>query len=560
MAAHPPRGWLLACCALAALLAPDGARADSLVAELARETPISAYGGALAWSAYDEATRRYALMIRQGARTAAAPVATAKRAFDVSLGPDVRGRVVALYTRCRTAVHGCDVYRYGLRARSEQRLAAVSSPVLDEAWPAQWGDRIAFSRRIHARPASHRGRPRWCPTPFVKRLSSRAPSRRLDSRCGPTVGIAIRGQRIIQVTDNTGDSDVFLLHARGGAARLLGHGGSGEGGSSPFVSPNLSASALWLTRTGEREGVPEGFLRIDLPSGRMTTVRSNVPLAGRVARDERGSFWYLQGREPSIDDHGAPPFCESALDPCRLVRASASPFSAVTRVLLPRLRRLSPDAPYLTVFADEPVALRGDLTQPVVRASQLVAQRPVGAATLSLLVSTSFAADGALAPTGVTTRTDAAGRWSVVLHEPPPAAVLTIAALGTRLRSAAIQIVAESRMTLAAGGRTLTGTVSPPQPGRAVEIIRLLTDEQGLLPGEVARPGEARTCPFPTQPEYCDPAAWLTVEHVPLDATGTAFSTPVTTPGVYWSRLSRDGPGGAGTAFGGFSRAVTVAG
>jgi len=281
------RSPLVCATVLAALLAPAVARADSLVTELARDTPISAYGGALAWSAYDEASGRYSLVIRRGATTAAAAVATAGRAFDVSLGPDVRGRVVALYTRCRTATRGCDVYRYDLRTRRESRVRSVSSRAFDESWPAQWRDRVVVSRRIRTHVVSRldrrpdpsgRGPLAWCSTPYVKTLSS----------------------------------------------RTLAHGGEGEGGYSPFISPNLSVSAVWLTRTGERDGEPQGFLRIDLPSGRITAVRPNLPVAGRLARDERGMFWYVQGPEPGFDDHQQPPFCVSSLDPCRLVRASAS--------------------------------------------------------------------------------------------------------------------------------------------------------------------------------------------------------------------------------------------
>src|SRR5687767_14059742 len=133
---------LAACCILAGLLAPSSAGADDIVADLARDTPISAYGGALAWSSYDEATQRYALVIRQGGDTAVARMPTAPRAFDVILGSDTRGRPVALYTRCRTATRGCDVYRYDLRTRREATLRSVSSASYDEAWPAQWRGRV----------------------------------------------------------------------------------------------------------------------------------------------------------------------------------------------------------------------------------------------------------------------------------------------------------------------------------------------------------------------------------------------------------------------------------
>lgn len=120
--------------------------------------------------------------------------------------------------------------------------------------------------------------------------------------------------------------------------RVLAHSPGGEGGSSPFSSPNQSGSAVWLTRTGVREGERTGFLRLDLPSGRLTVVDPNAPLAGRVARDERGTFWYVQAPEPGWDYHGEPPFCTSELQPCRLVHASASPFSSATRAVLPRLQ------------------------------------------------------------------------------------------------------------------------------------------------------------------------------------------------------------------------------
>jgi hypothetical protein len=79
---------------LTAATAP--AAADAVVATLERDTPVAAYGGVVAWSAFDASTDRYQLVLHQGGVTAAAPVAPAARPFDVSLGPDARGRVVAL--------------------------------------------------------------------------------------------------------------------------------------------------------------------------------------------------------------------------------------------------------------------------------------------------------------------------------------------------------------------------------------------------------------------------------------------------------------------------------
>ncbi len=442
------RASLIACCAvLGALPVPATAAADERVAELERDTPISAYGGALAWSTYDPATQRYSLTIRQGDGTAPARAATATHAFDVSLGPDSRGRVVALYTRCRIATRGCDVYRYDLRTRRESMLRTVSSPSFDEAWPAQWRGRIAFARRARTRVVDgydHRPDPRGrgplldCDIPYVKTITSGAPSRRLDrSHCGETTGIAIRRETIVQTTDVDqggagSESDVRRIATSGGAARILARSRGGEGGYSPFVSPSLSSSYVWLTRTGQRQQVRQGFVRIDLRSRRLTTVPAHVNLAGRVARDEQGDFWYVQGPEPHFDYHGDPPFCRSQLEPCRLVRASASPFSAIPRTLLARL--------HVAPAAGNPPVLQGELRRTIVRGAAVAGSQPVAGVALQLLRTPAIDQEGPFAQTGLTATSDAAGRFSFA---PPPASprpAYTVFAAASRIASRAVAL------------------------------------------------------------------------------------------------------------------------
>ena len=221
-----------------------------------------------------------------------------------------------------------------------------------------------------------------CDIPFVKTLSSRAPSRRLDrSPCGTTTGIAIQDATIVLVSGMSfggagSESQVRLLRASGGRGRVLARTGGGEGGFSPFLAPSLSSSSVFLTRTGRRQEVTQGFVRIDLRSRRLTTVPANINLAGAVARDERGRFWYVQGPEPELVSHGDPPFCFSPLEPCRLVRASASPFSDTPRTLLPRLGTSTGFDQYLIAFAADPPVLSGDLTRAVVRGGAIVRREP----------------------------------------------------------------------------------------------------------------------------------------------------------------------------------------
>jgi hypothetical protein len=540
-------------------VAPSSARADDVVASLPRSTPISAFGGALAWSDYDAAAARYVLVLQRGGRSERAPVANAARPFDVSLGPDERGRVVALYTRCRSATTGCDVYRYDLTSRGERKVGAVSSPDMDEAWPAQWRDHVTFVRRARTRVMSgydHRPAPRGkrgsvlmeCDVPYVRTLSAGGRSRRLDrSQCGSTTGMSIRATRIVQVSseDQGGagsETQVRLLRASGGASRILARAGGGEGGYSPFASASQSASAVYLTRTGNRR--PHDFLRIDLRSARLTALDPHVPLAGRVTRDERGRFWYVQGPEP--DENGAVgcPLRASAaaLQPCRLIRASSDPFGPSLRVLVLRLTLSPPGTGRIHGLYTDTLAISGDLRRDVVAHNTIVRRLPVAGAQLELLRNrpspTTF--DTPFDPTGASTRTDALGHWSFALPRPPALARLAVVARELGLATRAVDLSVDAAVTLTAVGRSLTGTVTPAQPGRAIVVERAA----GI-----------------------DPAtgyAWTNAGSVALSADGTAFSATAAGAGTYRATLPPDPNAGSPLAhpevYYGVSAPIQVAG
>ena len=452
---------LAPCVALGALIAPAPASADGVVAGLARATPIAAHGGVVAWSDYDGAAKRYRLVIRVGGASSPAPVADSVKPFDVSLGPDARGRVVALYSRCRRPDRGCDIYRYDIRARRERKLSSVSSSTHDEAWPVQWRDRIAFVRRARSwvrdiydpRPdpaAKRRGSTLLdCDVPYVRTLSARA-SRRLDrAGCGRTDGMSIRGDRIVQVTSfyldfNAAQSQVRVLRARGGSARVIANTTGGLDGVSSFVSPSQSATAVWLTRVGDRD--PQNILRIDLARaaqrpGRlrppMTEADPGAPLAGRVVRDDRGTFWYVQSAEPSFSEGEYSDDCV-ALQPCRLIQGSADPFSSTARTLAPRLRLSNaPYEPLAGRFADG-IALSGSLVRDVVRGHTAVAREPLAGIAVELLSSRRF--DGAYATTGLTARTDASGAWSFTLRAPLSDGYYVAVARGAGLASSIVEV------------------------------------------------------------------------------------------------------------------------
>jgi hypothetical protein len=509
---------------LAALVGPivlamaGAARADVMVAELTANVPIAAHGGWVAWSAYDSGTGRFRLMVApHGGAPAAAPVAGARRAFDVSLGPGTRGRTVALYTRCRQIDRGCDVYRYDLVSRRETRLAAVSSPQEDEAWPVQWGDRVAFVRR-HA--TGGRGEIEDCDVPFVKTLSSRAPSRRLDrGSCARVTGMSLRGTRLVEVTFGSSppatrfDSQVRLLDARGGAVRVLARQGSGEE-SNIFASPGQTARTIRVTRTGVHP--QPAFVGIDAASGRPTEVLAHANLTGPLAVDERGDTWYVEGGEFRGDD------CAHSPVPCRLVRASADPLSATERPLLASLTISSPSAATPAPVFGDPFVLSGRLARTIVSGSRVVRTEPIPGIRLELLrrVTVPGGTNERFEPTGVFATTGPGGSWSVSLAAPPaepwfsavtrtgaPEVPTTYAGRGT------VGTV-DARITLTVAGSSFAGTISPAQPGRTVKIQRLISRKC-----QTARDG-SKSCVD----------RWTTVGDAPVNAAGTAFAATI--PGL----------------------------
>jgi hypothetical protein len=419
----------------------------------------------VAWSDYDAATGRYRLVVDRGDQPAPAPIAASRRAFDVSLGPDARGRVVALYTRCRTANHGCDVYRYDVGARTERKVAAVSSAAREEAWPVQWRDRLAFVRRdrtyaVMDKHSDHELRPDprgkrgggtlvQCDVPYVKTLSARAASRRLDrGSCAPTTGLSIRHDRIVQVTDvhegpAGSETQVRVLRAGGGVARVLARSPGGEGGYSPFSSPNQSASAVWLTRTGVREGERTGFLRLDPALGTADGGQSERA-AGRPSRPRRTRNVLVC---PSARAAVGLPRRATVLH----VRAAALP--ARPRVREPVLIGHAGAATATAALGRGLARHHGTLQ----RADRVVrrphaggrAQGHGGASRAAWRRLARAAAQrrarGPLAATGLTTTTDQTGHWSFSLMLPPSRAYFVAVAHAMAIASRPVGAEAGSR-------------------------------------------------------------------------------------------------------------------
>lgn len=135
-------------------MAPAAARADTVLAEVFDDTPISSYGGLTAWSV-DQGDGSFRLVVHDGQAVRPVPVEPRTVPFDVDLWPGPDGAVVAAYSRCArepgpfedyTAGRGCDVFRYSFALGEEERLAGASTDQASEMLPSIWRDEVAFAR------------------------------------------------------------------------------------------------------------------------------------------------------------------------------------------------------------------------------------------------------------------------------------------------------------------------------------------------------------------------------------------------------------------------------
>jgi hypothetical protein len=238
-----PRTILLTLALATGLLAATAAAAsaDSLVATAPGARNLTANGGYLVWAQPSEGGR-WRLAVRAPDGTVTTPAIAAFGAPPAaqigSTGFAIANRrLLAVYSRCQgaSALVGCDVYAYDLRAGTEERIAALSSRTYSETAPSIELGRMAFVRRG--------GGPR--PGLYTYTLGSKSAPHRLSSI-------------LARETANNGSRVAYTYNSsRGGG--LVVRRLSGEGGvlvpesRQPTVprSPLLTRyNAAWLLQEG----------------------------------------------------------------------------------------------------------------------------------------------------------------------------------------------------------------------------------------------------------------------------------------------------------------------
>jgi hypothetical protein len=211
-----PRTSLLTLALATGLLAATAATAsaDSLVAAAPGARNVAANGGYLVW-AQPAAGGRWRLAVRAPDGTVTTPPIAdfgAPPAAQIgSTGYAIAGRrLLAVYSRCQgaSALAGCDVYAYDLRAGTEARIAALSSRTYSETAPSIELGRIAFVRRG--------GGPR--PGLYYYTLSSNTAPKRLSTTLARET--ATNGTRVAY-TYNSGRGGGLAVRRLSGADGVL---------------------------------------------------------------------------------------------------------------------------------------------------------------------------------------------------------------------------------------------------------------------------------------------------------------------------------------------------
>jgi hypothetical protein len=389
--------------AVLALIPAAPASADQAIAEIGRESPVAAYSGWQAWSSFDEASNRYTLTLRDpSGAVKSAPLAPSTTPWDVSLGPDAAGNVVAVYRSC--GADGCDVRRLNVATGRDQALRSVSSPRYDEATPAIWRSTVVFTRRI--------GR---CDVPYVKDLRSSKPSRRLlKSRCltTPAGQAAIRGSRIvISSTDlshaDSNDaglkiSELRLYSSRASGSEVIDRATFGEE-SNLFGQVALDARFAYTLHYGVHPAA--AFVRVPLAGGAPQEVRTFREVTGAFAKPSANGSLYVE-RQGFEEEAG----CDGFTDlPCRVVYAPSSPWLG-ERTLTPEASVAYTGQPRL----GQPLTFVGGVFQRTVAGNSIVRDTPLSGVTVELYRRVGTNPER-FEPTGARAVTNANGHFDIVL-------------------------------------------------------------------------------------------------------------------------------------------------
>jgi hypothetical protein len=257
-----PLAALVAVLALAAGAAP--AAAEQRLATEASPFTADAYGDVIAWSAYDAASKTYALrVLRDGAPVATSAVAPSAQPFDLDVGPGPDGAPLVVYSR-----RG-DIFQFDPAGGLEQPLAEVNTPGT-EVHPSIDRDALAFVRTLRGRKAR--------PTLYLRKGGDtrKQPRPRFKRTLAiEDVELSDRGLFVVYRTDivPTCCTTAVLYRVAGKRLRHVFRVGSGGANFGQLVTPSVVGRSVYFARTNEGSGQGNELFRYDLKTKRLFSAR-----------------------------------------------------------------------------------------------------------------------------------------------------------------------------------------------------------------------------------------------------------------------------------------------
>ena len=267
---------------------------------------MDSYRGVTVWSEQDLAgsgnlfappTRMaYRLTASIGGKRGRLPVRPRRAPFDVNLGPDGKGGVVAAYSRCGEAedqrgspyptwakARGCDLFRYDFSTGKETKIGGASTSQASETQPSIWKDEIAFVRTYTQR-SGRRGK---LPYLYVRKLgkgesSRQQPGGARSSNGGPR-RIDLYGRRLSFVWEISGagkrTTSELRLDTVGSTHRRLSRARASAGGSlvPSYTSPQGADGRIRYGYQRVRSG----------DKGEATTSKTSLLLTYRISDRDR---------------------------------------------------------------------------------------------------------------------------------------------------------------------------------------------------------------------------------------------------------------------------------
>ena len=328
----------------------------TLASGLPQAPKVSAAGDALAWSVFEPATGSWRLVVRRGGASEVLPVAGSSTPFDVDLGDDGRGGLLASYSRCSKGskpLHGCRLYYFDFATGVERPIAVANARGFSQFDPSMAAGRVAFARILDRRPVGRGNRVRI----YLQSLAG-GKARRLpggfendDPGTGPTA-LDLSATHLAFAWDARGStafepfssasSQVSVDDLHGGQT-LIGLGTSGDVSGYRELSPTLFAGTLYYEELGIEEGGSLHQLRSLSLSGAHPRVAAAFPGGNAAAflgvqSTATGSVGTIYSLCPQL-----------TLRPCEVALAEhvgyADPDRELARAARPTTLALSPQLP-----------------------------------------------------------------------------------------------------------------------------------------------------------------------------------------------------------------------